>query len=107
MQIEKDTQLCISVAARPSNFGTTIHNAVFRKLGLNFIYTAFGITDIAGAVVGVRALGIRGCSVSMPFKEAVIPYLDALDPAARTIGAVNTVVNDSGRLTGYNTDIAG
>ena len=107
MQIEKDTQLCISVAARPSNFGTTIHNAVFRKLGLNFIYKAFGITDIAGAVVGVRALGIRGCSVSMPFKESVVPYLDEVDPIAARVSAVNTVVNTSGHLIGFNSDVYG
>jgi len=57
--------------------------------------------------VGVRALGIRGCSVSMPFKEAVIPHLDALNEDARVIGAVNTVVNEAGHLTGYNTDVIG
>ncbi len=105
--INKDTQFCISVASRPSNFGTTLHNAAYATLGLNFAYKAFGISDIAGAMVGVRALGIRGCSVSMPFKEAVIPHLDALDEAAKVIGAVNTIVNDAGRLTGYNTDAIG
>jgi len=105
--INKDTQLCISVASRPSNFGTTLHNAGYMALGLNFAYKAFGISDIEGAITGVRALGIRGCSVSMPFKETVIPYLDALDETARMIGAVNTVVNEAGRLTGYNTDVIG
>jgi shikimate dehydrogenase len=105
--INKDTQLCISIASRPSNFGTTIHNAAFQALSLNFIYKACGVRDIAGAMAGVRALGIRGCGVSMPFKETVIPYLDALDPVAEAIGAVNTVVNDDGRLTGSNTDAIG
>ncbi|MFT3766223.1 MAG: NAD(P)-binding domain-containing protein [Minicystis sp.] len=55
----------------------------------------------------MRALGIRGCGVSMPYKQDVIPLLDALDPLAARIGAVNTVVNDDGRLTGHNTDAAG
>lgn len=105
--INKDTQLCISVSSRPSNFGTTLHNAAYAELGLNFVYKAFGISDIAGAMSGVRALGIRGCSVSMPFKETVILHLDALDDAAQVIGAVNTVVNNAGRLTGYNTDVVG
>lgn len=105
--INKDTTFCISVASRPSNFGTTLHNAAYEALGLNFVYKAFGISDIAGAVVGVRALGVRGCSVSMPFKESVIPHLDALDEAASVIGAVNTVVNEEGRLVGYNTDAVG
>ncbi|TSA58518.1 MAG: shikimate 5-dehydrogenase [Methylophilaceae bacterium] len=105
--INKDTQLCISVASRPGNFGTTLHNAAYAALGLNFVYKACGITDIAATMVGVRALGIRGCSVSMPFKEAVITYLDELDETAQVIGAVNTIVNDAGRLTGYNTDVIG
>jgi shikimate dehydrogenase len=105
--INKDTQLCISVSSRPSNFGTILHNAAYAELGLNFAYKAFGISDLAGAIAGVRALGIRGCSVSMPFKGAVVPLLDALDETAQAIGAVNTVVNEKGTLTGYNTDAHG
>jgi len=105
--LNKDTQLCISVASRPSNFGTTVHNAAYEALGLNYAYKSFGISDIAGAMAGVRALSIRGCSVSMPFKETVISHLDGLDETAEVIGAVNTIVNDAGRLTGYNTDAIG
>jgi shikimate dehydrogenase len=107
LEINKDTVLCISVASRPSNFGTTVHNAAYRALGLNFLYKAFGTSDIKGTISGVRALGIRGCSVSMPFKESIVKELDTLDEAAKAIGAVNTVVNDGGRLTGYNTDAHG
>jgi shikimate dehydrogenase len=105
--LNKDTVMCISVASRPSNFGTTLHNAAYQALGLNYLYKAFGIQDIEGAIRGVRALGIRGCSVSMPFKEKVIPFLDALDRTAEVIGAVNTIVNDQQRLIGYNTDAYG
>jgi shikimate dehydrogenase len=105
--VNKDTQLCISVAGRPSNFGTTLHNAGYAALGLNYVYKAFGVNDLAGALIGVRALHIRGCSVSMPFKEVVLPFLDDLDETARVIGAVNTIVNDAGRLVGYNTDAIG
>jgi shikimate dehydrogenase len=105
--IDRDTTLCISVASRPSNFGTTVHNAGYRACGLNFVYKAFGITDIKGAMTGVRALGIRGCSISMPFKEKVIPYLDEIDESVGVIGAVNTVVNEGGCLKGYNTDAVG
>jgi shikimate dehydrogenase len=105
--ISKDTQLCISIGEIPSNFGTTLHNLAYSALNLNFIYKAFATTDLAGAIAGVRALGIRGCSVSMPFKQAVIPLLDDLDETAKSTGAVNTIVNDSGHLTGYNTDLIG
>ena len=105
--INKDTQLCISLASRPSNFGTTLHNAAYAALNLNYVYKAFGISDIVGAIAGVRALGIRGCSISMPFKETVIPLLDTLDNTAEIVCAVNTIVNDHGRVTGYNTDVIG
>lgn len=105
--VDKDTQLCISLASRPSNLGSTLHNAAYEALGLNFVYKAFGTNDLEGALTGVRALNIRGCSLSMPFKEAVLPLLDELDETARIIGAVNTIVNDSGMLTGHNTDAVG
>ena len=102
--INRDTQLCMSLAGRPGNFGTRFHNYLYEKLGLNFIYKAFTTQDIAAAVKGVRALGIRGCAVSMPFKESCMPFLDAIDPSAKVIDSVNTIVNDDGRLTGFNTD---
>tara|TARA_B100000678_G_scaffold271912_1_gene260970 strand:+ start:1223 stop:2050 length:828 start_codon:yes stop_codon:yes gene_type:complete len=97
--------LCISVAQKPGKFGITVHNTGYQTLGLNYIYRAFAITDIKGTVDGIRSLGIRGCSVSMPFKEKVIPLLDRLDPLAKKIGAVNTIVNQNGHLIGYNTDV--
>ena len=105
MNLLNNPTICISVARKPGRFGITVHNAGYRALGLNFMYKTFAIDDIRGAITGVRSLGIRGCSVSMPFKEKVIPFLDRLDPLAKKIGAVNTIVNDNGRLIGYNTDI--
>jgi len=102
--LSKDTTLCISLAARPSNIGTRFHNHLYDKLGLDFIYKAFTTTDIAAAIGGVRALGIRGCSVSMPFKQDVIPLVDTIEPSARAIHSVNTIVNDDGHLTASNTD---
>jgi shikimate dehydrogenase len=107
MIINRDTQICISIAAQPSNFGTTLHNMAYEALGLNFIYKAISVNDLEGAITGVRALGIRGCSVSMPFKRAVIPFLDILDETVEITGAVNTIVNDGTCLTGFNTDIIG
>lgn len=102
--INRDTLLCISLAGRPGNFGTRFHNYLYDKLGLNYLYKAFTTKDIEAAVKGVRALGIRGCAVSMPFKESCIPFLDAIDPSAKVIDSVNTIVNDDGKLTGLNTD---
>jgi shikimate dehydrogenase len=84
-----------------------MHNAAFRHLDVNAVYVAFPVTDLRKAVAGLRGLGIGGVSVTIPFKEEIIPRLDELDPRAAEIGAVNTVVNRDGRLTGYNTDWRG
>lgn len=102
--LNKDTRLCISLAARPSNIGTRFHNYLYDQLGLDFIYKAFTTTDIGAAIGGVRALGIRGCSVSMPFKEDVIALVDTMEPSALAINSVNTIVNDDGHLSASNTD---
>ncbi|RJU02710.1 shikimate 5-dehydrogenase [Arthrobacter frigidicola] len=102
--LNKDMTLCISLAARPSNIGTRFHNYLYDELGLNYIYKAFTTTDLPAAIGGVRALGIRGCAVSMPFKEDVIALVDRMDPSATAIDSVNTIVNDDGVLTAYNTD---
>jgi len=84
-----------------------MHNAGYAALGLPFSYVPFATEDLAGALQGMRALGIRGFGISMPFKIEILPLLDGVDELAQRIGAVNTVVNDEGVLTGYNTDAAG
>jgi shikimate dehydrogenase len=84
-----------------------MHNAAFRQIGYNGVYLAFHVTDPAGAVKGIRALNIHGVSVTLPHKVAVMALLDEVAPAARQIGAVNTIVNDAGRLFGFNSDSPG
>jgi shikimate dehydrogenase len=86
-----------------------MHNAAFDKLGLNYLYVPFRVKreELDKAIAGVRALNIRGLNVTIPHKVTVIPFLDELDPLAQKIGAVNTIVNDDGVLTGYNTDATG
>ncbi|MFC9324601.1 shikimate 5-dehydrogenase [Kitasatospora sp. NPDC057015] len=103
-RIGKDTRLCMSLAARPGDFGTRFHNFLFAELGLDYVYKAFTTTDLPAAIGGVRALGIRGCAISMPFKEEVIALVDELDASAAALRSVNTVVNDDGFLRAYNTD---
>ncbi|CNH94020.1 shikimate 5-dehydrogenase [Yersinia vastinensis] len=102
--LNKDTKVCISLAARPSNFGTRFHNFLYDALDLDYLYKAFTTTDLTAAIGGVRALGFRGCAISMPFKEAVIPMVDEMDPSAAAINSVNTLVNTDGYLKAYNTD---
>lgn len=101
------TVLCGSISLHPSSLGATMHRAAYAALGLDWAYMPFKVTDVHGALTGMRALGIRGFGVSMPHKLSVIPLLDALDPLAARIGAVNTIVNDDGVLTGHNTDALG
>ena len=86
-----------------------MHNAAFRQMGVDYLYVPFKVKqeELAKAIDGMRALNIRGLNVTIPHKVAVIQFLDKLDHLAEKIGAVNTIVNDDGVLTGYNTDGAG
>ncbi len=84
-----------------------MHNRAFRKTGYNGVYVAMRIRDIEAAVAAVRCLEIQGVSVTVPHKTAVMACLDRVDPMAAQIGAVNTIVNQNGRLCGYNTDAQG
>ncbi|MEK8129364.1 shikimate dehydrogenase [Paenibacillus filicis] len=81
-------------------------NRAFEVSGINAAYGAFHILPgtLKDAIAGIRALQFRGVNVTVPHKLEVMDYLDEIDEGARIIGAVNTIVNDNGKLTGYNTD---
>lgn len=87
----------------------TMHNNAFAKLDLNYAYLAFEITNetLPAAINAIRTLDMRGSNISMPNKQKVMALLDKIDPAAEMTGAVNTIVNDHGTLTGYCTDGTG
>jgi len=84
-----------------------IHNGAFKRLGWNAVYLAFEVKNVEEALRGIRGLGVRGVSVTIPFKTEVVPLLDKIEGLAKKIGAVNTIVNRRGRLIGYNTDCDG
>ncbi|MCX6003650.1 MAG: shikimate dehydrogenase [Chloroflexi bacterium] len=86
-----------------------MHNTVFKTLGIDYIYVPFKVksSELRQAIEGMRALNIRGLNITIPHKVAVMRFLDRIDPLAEKIGAVNTIVNDEGILTGYNTDAGG
>lgn len=105
--IRADTSVCCVIGDPVAHsLSPLIHNVGFRALNLNFVYVAFRVRDIKLAVYGIRGLGIRGVSVTIPHKVSAMMYLDKVDDIARQIGAINTIVNDGGVLKGYNTDCA-
>ena len=99
--------LCCSIARSIGGMGVKTHNAAFRHMNLNYTYVSFEPTGAKAAVEAMRTLGIRGMGVTMPYKEEIMDYIDDIDEMSREIGAVNTIVNDDGKLTGYNTDVYG
>lgn len=109
MEINVQTQFC-GVIGNPveHSLSPAIHNAAFRKLGLNYVYLAWKVDAIGEAIKGLRALGnFRGASVTIPHKVSAVPFLDDVESTARHIGAINTIVAEQGRLIGYNTDATG
>lgn len=83
-----------------------MHNLSFKSLNLDYVYIAFNIEKelVKKAVESMRVLGSRGFNITMPYKEEVMKYLDEIEEDAKLIGSVNTVLNDKGKLIGYNTD---
>jgi 3-dehydroquinate dehydratase/shikimate dehydrogenase len=89
-----------------ASVGDQFHNQWFQEHGINAVYVKLHIEpeELAEAIYWIRRLPFAGLSVTMPHKETIIPLLDALDPDARAIGAVNTVLFNAGKAIGYNTD---
>lgn len=109
MEFDTTTQFC-GVIGKPvgHSLSPAIHNAAFRTLGLNFVYLAWQVDAIGDAIKGLRALGnFRGASVTIPHKVAAMQFLDQVEPTAKRIGAINTIVAEKGELIGYNTDATG
>ena len=106
-RISGKTEL-IGLIATPIRHSSSpkMHNEAFAKLGLDYAYLAFevGTEQLEDTIKGFRAMNVRGSNVSMPNKTVVHKYLDKLSPAAELCGAVNTIVNDNGVLTGHITD---
>jgi shikimate dehydrogenase len=103
--IDADTSLfCLIGNPVTHSLSPIMHNQAFTAIGYNGAYLAFRVLDPAAAIKGIKALNIKGISVTVPHKIAVMEYLDDVEKTAARIGAVNTIVHDRGKLTGYNTD---
>ncbi len=101
--------LCILGHPVSHSLSPRIHNAALRHQRLDMVYLAFDVEDgrLGDAFEALRLLGARGANLTIPHKEAALPLLDEVDPTAARIGAANTIVNEQGRLIGYNTDVSG
>ncbi len=84
-----------------------MQNAAFSHIGYNGVYLAFRVKEIGAAIAGVKAMNIKGISITIPYKISVIDFLDEMDDMSMKIGAVNTVINRNGSLAGYNSDYLG
>ena len=107
MNITGHTRLLALFGSPVKHSGSpAMYNYSFEKLGLDYVYVAIdvGRESLKEAVSAARLYNMRGFNLTMPCKNDVISYIDELSPAARLIGAVNTVINENGRLIGYNTD---
>lgn len=110
MEINAATRVCglIGNPVRHS-ISPLIHNHLSQMLGINTSYVTFQVEqqNLEAAVKGAFALDIQGMNVTVPHKQAVIPYLSDIEPVAAAIGAVNTLVRTENGYKGYNTDIIG
>ncbi len=107
LSVNSRTRLCC-VFGDPVDHSLSpqMHNAVYKKLGLNARYLAFRVKpeDLRAALEGCRVMNVRGINLTIPHKYDVLPFLDEIDEEARLIGAVNTVLIEKGKTIGYNTD---
>lgn len=104
--ISPSTQIC-AVIGNPvaHSLSPAIHNAAIAQLGLDFVYVAFRVEDVRNALAGMRALeNFRGMSITIPHKIDAMKYVDEIAATDLSIGSINTVINDHGRLTGLGTD---
>lgn len=103
--IDSKTKLCCIIGNPVSHsLSPQLHNAAFKSLELNYRFLAFCVSDVKSALVGLKTLGVKGASVTIPHKIEVMKYLDKTDDVAAKIGAVNTIINIDSKLFGTNTD---
>jgi shikimate dehydrogenase/3-dehydroquinate dehydratase type I len=109
VKVALPTPLVFAIFGNPvkQSLSPLMHNAALKKMNIDGTYVSFCVKDLEAAVNGVRGMDIRGISVTIPFKTDIMAYLDEVDDDALKIGAVNTLINDNGRLKGFNTDWTG
>ncbi len=107
MEISGRTKVCCVIGDPIEHtLSPVMHNAAFKELNLDLVYLAFRVRkeELRDAIAGARSLDVHGLNVTMPHKNAIMKHLDEIDSTARSIGAVNTILNAGGNLVGYITD---
>lgn len=99
--------ICGLLATNPSQFSVKLHNSGNQHLDIPFFYHAFKVKDLSTPIHAMRDMGFRGYSVTIPFKEEALKFVDDIRPSAKATGAINTIVNSGHSLYGYNTDWLG
>jgi len=108
MSVDQSTQVYGIVGSRLAHtLSPEMHNAAFKVIGMNAVYKVFETKNLKESLRNMVSAGIKGLSVTIPYKTEVIPLLDEIDKEALRLGSVNTIVNSSGRLIGFNTDAQG
>ncbi len=99
--------VCGLLAVNPSQFSAILHNTGFKALDIPFHYHAFRVKDLVVPINAMRDMGFRAYSVTIPFKEDALKFVDEVTSVAKNTGAINTIVNSGSKLVGYNTDWLG
>ena len=105
--INNKSKLCISISSSPSSLGSFVHNYLYKKLNLNYVYFPIKISSknsLRNIIKYIKDFNIVGCSVSMPHKKNILTFLDKIERTAKKIGSVNTILYKNKNLIGYNTD---
>ena len=102
--INKDTEIYCSFAKKAGNVGCKLFNSAFNYYGIDAIYKSFSVDNIESAVNSVKTLNIKGFAITMPYKVQVLDYVDYMSNGVKAVGAANTIINEKGILSAYNTD---
>ena len=102
--INKDTEIYCSFAKKAGNVGCKLFNSAFNYYGIDAIYKSFSVNNIESAVNSVKTLDIKGFAITMPYKVQVLDYVDYMSNGVKAVGAANTIINEKGILSAYNTD---
>lgn len=100
----KLTKLCISISKTPGTSGSKFHNTGYKLLNLNYLYLPLKFDNLDNIRITLNKFNIKGCSVSMPYKEKIIKFLDLKDLSTIKTNVANTLVCKNGKIKGYNTD---